>query len=289
MSAEVSTHFVKQFTQGIRILQQQMGSRLREAVMVESDIVGDREFFDQMDATEMTEITNRHGDTEYTDTPHRRRMVTFRPYEVADLIDRADKVRVLNDPTNGYTRSFGFAAGRKIDDIIIDAFFATAATGVDGTGTAAFPAANQVTSAANMTLTDLRDAREILEAYENEEDDGDFKWYICMGASQRMSLLATTEVGSQDFNSVKALVNGQIDTFMGFKFLKSERLPVASSVRSCPVWVKRSMQLAMAADPRGFIDILPGKRHSTQVRYEFDGGATRMDEKGVVEILCTEP
>jgi hypothetical protein len=123
MSAEVSTHFVKQFTQGIRILQQQMGSRLREAVMVESDIVGDREFFDQMDATEMTEIPNRHGDTEYTDTPHRRRMVTFRPYEVADLIDRADKVRVLNDPTNGYTRSFGFAAGRKIDDIIIDAFF----------------------------------------------------------------------------------------------------------------------------------------------------------------------
>ncbi len=74
MSTQVTTAFVKQFAAGIRMLQQQLVSRLREAVMVDNTVVGDRAFYDQVDSTSMTEVTNRHGDTTYTDTPHRRRL-----------------------------------------------------------------------------------------------------------------------------------------------------------------------------------------------------------------------
>lgn len=285
MSTEITTAFVKQFTDGITMLQQQQGSNLRRGVSMKSGIVGDRAFFDQVDATSMAQITTRHGDTTLTDTPHRRRMVTLAPYEVADLVDRADQIRTLNDPTNSYVRSFAAAAGRTLDDLIVTAFAATAATGVDGSGTAALPSGQIIVNGGtNMSLEKLRQARKILEANENMEDGGDHQWFVVMSANQREALLSDTTLTSADFNTVRALVNGQIDQFLGFTFLKSERLSETASIRKCFAWVKSSMKLGIGQEPRGFIDVLPGKRHSTQVRYELDAGATRMDEKGVVEI-----
>ena len=132
MSSEITTAFVKKYAAGVRLLQQQMDARLRQGVMVDGEVVGDRAFYDQVDATNMAEVTNRHGDTQYTDTPHRRRMVVMKTYEVADLVDRADRRRLLNDPVNPYSRSMASAANRQFDDIIIDAFTDAAATGVDG-------------------------------------------------------------------------------------------------------------------------------------------------------------
>lgn len=301
MSTEVDVSFVKKYTAGIRLLQQQIPSRLRDAVMVDDDIVGDRAFFDQVDAVSMSEVTNRHGDTEFTDTPHRRRMLTLKTYEVADLIDRADVRRLLNNPINAYTRSMAAAANRRIDDTILTAFDATASTGVDGSGSETFNAApndgQEVDlGAANMTLQALTEARQILEAAENEEDDMDNSWHIVMSASNRMALLdqvpGTTGIPTlphADYASVKALVNGQIDTFLGFNFIKSQRAPVASGdIRDVFAWVKKSMQLGIGQEPRGFIDVIPSKRHSSQVRYELDIGCTRMDPVGVVRILADE-
>ena len=291
MSSEVTTAFVKKFAAGVRMLQQQQGSRLREAVQVDSDITGDRAFYDQTDATSMSEVTNRHGDTEYTDTPHRRRMLTLKTYEVADLVDRADQRRLLNDPINPYTRSMAAAANRQIDDTIIAAIDATAYTGVDGSGTSAFDTTNYQWEAdatassgtgATLNIAGLAKARSVLEAAENEEDDGDNKWFGVLNAESRQQLLNNTTVTSSDFNTVRALVNGSLETYLGFKFLKSERLSThASGATLLPFFVKRTIQLGIGQDPRAFMDVIPSKRHSTQVRYELDCGAVRMDEKGI--------
>ena len=80
-------------------------------------------------------------------------------------------------------------------------------------------------------------------------------------------------------------MQGEVDTWLGFKFLKSERVITTGSDTSLWAWRKASMKLAVGQEPRGFIDVLPGKRHSTQVRYELDVGAVRMDQVGVVEII----
>jgi len=284
MSTEITTAFVKDFTDGITLLQQQMGSNLRRGVSLSSNITGDRAFFDQVDATSMSQITDRHGDTNITDTPHRRRMVTLAPFEVADLVDRSDKIRTLNDPTNSYVQSFAAAAGRQIDDTIITAFDATASTGVDGSGTAAFDTNYSIGGTSAMTVTKLREARQVLEAAENMEDGGDNEWFIVTNSVGREELLADPLLTGADYNTVKALVDGQINQFMGFTFLKSERLPATGSDKYSFAWRKGSVKLAIGQEPRGFIDVLPGKRHSTQVRYELDLGATRMDEKGIVRI-----
>jgi hypothetical protein len=293
MSVEVPVAFVKQYAAGVRMLQQQKDSRLRSAVMVDDTIVGDREFFDQVDATVMNEVTNRHGDTEYTDTPHRRRMVTLKTYEVADLVDRADRRRLLNDPVNPYSRAMAAAANRRVDDVILASFDASASTGVDGATAVNFPAAFSNTEdggAGSFATVDLTIARRILETEENEEDDGDHSWHIVCSAIAREKLLGDANLISSDFNTVKALVNGQVNTWLGLNFIKSQRAAIvtATAVRDVFVWVKASMQLAIGQEPRGFIDVLPQKRHSLQVRYELDAGATRMDEKGVVRILVDE-
>ena len=61
------------------------------------------------------------------DTPHSRRMVTMDSWEWADLIDDADKVRMLIDPTSSYAKAAAAAMGRAMDDEIIAAATGTAA------------------------------------------------------------------------------------------------------------------------------------------------------------------
>ena len=293
MSQEITTAFVKQFEQGVTVLQQQMGSNLRMGVSVASNITGDRDFFDQVSAVEMSQVTNRHGDTPLTDTPHRRRMLTLTPWDIADMVDRPDKVRTLNDPTNSYVQQFAAAAGRRIDQTIIDKFTAAASTGVDGSGSTAFDSGFTIAKTfgadSNLTTAKVVEARRLLEEANNPEDGSENQWFFVAGASQRAALLNDTQFQDSDFNSVKALVHGEVNTWLGFTFIKSELLPLATgNVRSCYAWKKSSMKLGIGSEPRGFIDVRPDKRHGTQVRYELDIGATRMDEEGVVEILCDE-
>jgi hypothetical protein len=274
------------------MLQQQMGSRLRETVDVDTApvIEGKRTSYDQMDATSMVPVTDRHGKTQVTDDIHLRRWVTYSPAEKASFIDRADLRRVLNNPRNTYVKGHTAAGNRYADDQVIDAFFASANTGEEAGTPVAFPTATHqiATVAGGLAISQLRDAREILEEYENEEDDGDFKWFIACQAKQRKNLLSTTEVTSQDYNVVKALVDGQVNTFLGLTFKKTQRLNYSSPNRLVPVWVKISMKLAFSQDIRTFMDIMPERRHSVQIRTEIDVGATRMDEAGVVQILANE-
>jgi len=287
MSTQITTAFVKQFEQGITHLAQQKGSRLRSAVRVKSGITGDRAFFDQLDATSMTQRTGRHEDTVYTDTPHARRMVLLNPFDVADLIDVPDKIRTLNDPTNDYVISFANAAGRAIDDVIIASAFVNANTGVDGgTSTAFVTATYQIASSSvGMTNTKLISARKILKEAENDADMG-FK--ICVAQEQLEDMLLDSTTTSSDYNVVRALVAGEINTWLGFDFIQSERLGTASSERQVIAWAKNSLLLCLGAEPTGRISELATKRYSTQIFYSMDVGATRMDETGVVEILCTE-
>jgi hypothetical protein len=297
MSDQITTAFVQQYTSNVQLLQQQMMSNLRGAVDVETGVKGEFTYFEQVAATAMTEIGNRHGDTTYTDTIHRRRRVALRDYDVADLIDNPDKVRTLIDPTNSYVRQFAAAANRQTDDTIISAFDAAVSTGKTGSGTDSFDSTNYEIavnfegggSDTNLTTAKLREARRILEAAENPEDDGDNQWYLVCSAAQRQGLLGDTEFQNSDYNSVKALVDGSVDTWLGFKFIKSERLPsAAGNVTSVFAWRKASMKLAIGSESRGYVDVLPGKRHSTQVRYTTCIGAVRMDQVGVVRILADD-
>ena len=292
MSQQVTTHFVQQFTDGITHLAQQKMSRLRMACDIDPKIVGDRAFYDQLGQTAMSKRTSRHGDTEYTDTPHARRMLTLESWDVADLIDSDDKVQVLNDPTNAYSQAFAAAAGRTIDDVVIDALLATASTGQTGTGSETWPTTESPVieedfgiAASNMIIEKMIEAKQQMDGNEVPEEDR----YMVMSANQLGGLLNQAEIQSIDYNTVRALVQGEINTFLGFTIIRSERLNTnGDGDRQCIAFQKQSIKLGFGINPRGEIDRLPTKRYSTQVFYEMRVGATRMDPYGVVEIQCTD-
>lgn len=286
MSFQITTAFVQDYRRGVETLVQQRKSRLRDKVRLETGITGKTAFFDQIGATEAQEQTTRHDDTPQIDTPHARRMVAMRTFRWADLIDQPDKVRTLNEMTSPYQMNAASAMGRKMDDVIIQAAFATAATGESGTGTASLASANTVVWASSgLTITKLLAAKEILDAFENDEEEERF---IALHASQVTDLLNTTQITSADYNTVQALVAGKIDTFLGFKFVRIERLPLDSNgQRRVLAWRKSALLLAVGADVQARISERDDKNYATQVYFSAVYGATRMEEAGVVDIRCT--
>jgi len=286
MSFEITTAMVQQYNENVVLLQQQKPSRLRPCVREES-VQGEYGFFDQIDSTAAQKRTSRHGDTPLISTPHVRRRVAPIAYDWADLIDNFDKPTLITDPTSKYALNAVAAMNRAIDDEIIACALATAYGGRDGTSTYAFPTSTHQIAhgSASLTITKLLKAKEILDSYENDPDEPRF---LALSAKQVTSLLDTTEIKSIDYNTVKALAAGQIDTFLGFKFIRTERLQKVSTTRSCLAWSQNSILLGIGTDIITRVSERADKNYATQVYVGMFIGATRMDEKGVVEIQATE-
>lgn len=287
MSTQITTAFVQQYNDNVTMLSQQKVSRLRGNLR-EEPIHGKFEYFDQIGAATAQKRTSRHADTPFTETPHARRQVYAEDYEYADLVDKADKIRILNDPTSEYAMAGAMAMGRSMDDVVIAAALGSSNTGETGSTAVVLPSGQQIgASASGLTLSKLLQAREILDAAENDPDEQRF---IICPAKDVTVLLNTTEVKSSDYNTVKSLVQGQIDTFCGFKFIRSQRLGIStvdSSSRACFAWRKSALLLAVGDLPVARITERADKSYSTQVYYMNTFGATRMEEVGVVQIDTT--
>ena len=287
MSFQVSTAFVQQYTTNVGLLLQQRGSKLRDAVTVGSYTGKAAKAVEQIGAVTAQARTSRHADTPLISTPHDARWVFPTDYEWADMIDDQDKLRMLIDPTSPYAVNGAYALGRAMDDLIITAALGTSMTGENGSTSTSFATATQqiAVGGTGLTIAKLRQARRILMA--NEVDVAMDPLYIAVTATQLDELLGTTEVTSSDYNTVKTLVSGDIDTFLGFKFIQCERLGTdGSGDRRCIAWAKSGMHLGMWNDITTKISERADKSYATQVYVKGTFGATRTEEKKVVEIIC---
>ena len=286
MSSQITTAFVEQYSANIQMLSQQMGSLLRDAVRNES-VVGKDAYFDQIGKVTAVLKTSRHSDTPQIDTPHSRRRVSLADYEFADLIDQQDKVRLLIDPTSSYAKAAAYAMGRAMDDVIIAAALGTANTGVSGGTPVTFPAANIVaanTGGTGMNIAKLAAAKQILDA---GDVDPSIKRHIIVSPAEIADLLNNTTVTSSDFNTIKALVQGEIDSFMGFKFHVSNRLVDNGAANTqCIAFAEDGILLGIGKDVTARIDERADKSYATQVYYCQTIGATRMEEAKVVSVLA---
>jgi len=282
----ITTAFVNQFSANVQMLSQQMGTKLRSAVDVET-VTGEKAFFEQVGSAAAVVRTSRNADTPLVETPHERRMVTMADYEYSSLIDDQDKIRMLIDPTSSYGKAAAAAMGRSMDDVIISAALGTAKTGKDGSTSTALPLTQKIAhGSSGLTLAKLLQAKKILD--KNDVDPSIPRYIVC-GADQIEDLLNNTTITSTDFNTVKALVQGEINQFVGFTFITSTRLTTDSnSDRQVIAFASDGIKLAVGKEPVARIDERPDKSYATQVYYAQTIGATRMEEKKVVEIACTE-
>jgi hypothetical protein len=193
---------------------------------------------------------------------------------------------MLIDPTSTYAQAAAAAMGRAIDDEIIAAATGTAKTGKSGSTSTSLPAGQQIAAgSADLTLAKLLSAKEIMGS---ADIDPSIPRHIVCAPAQISSLLNTTEVKSSDFNTVRALARGELDSYLGFSFHVSNRLTVASNIRTCFAWAQDGLMLAVGKDQMSRIEERADKSYSTQVYYCQTVGSTRMEEEKVVQILCDE-
>ena len=293
--SQIPEHFVTEFANNWDFLVQQKTDRLKSLCLVDR-VKGKEKSYNQLGVIEMARVTSRSGETRFTDTPLYKRWLRPLPYDLATLFDEWDS-EFLGEivlPTSETVQGHGMAYGRACDDVIIAAATADAYTGETGTATTALPSGQLVAvnyvesgSAANsgMTIGKLRAAKYILDGNEVDPDEDRF---IALSAKQVQDLLRSTEVTSDDYNTVKALVDGKIDTFMGFKFVRTQRLALSSGdIRTCFAWVKSGLRFSDAGRTTR-MDVRADRSHSLQIRTTAALGATRTEEKKVVNIACDE-
>jgi len=286
MSVQITTAFVEQYKSNVFHLAQQKGSRLRDAVRTET-VTGKSHFFERIGSVAAAKRTSRHADTPRMDTPHSRRKVTMDDYDWADLIDQEDKVRMLISPQSEYAMAGAWAMGRAMDDAIIEAATGNAFGGASGGTTVALPAGQKIAvGGAGLTLEKLIEAKEILDGNDVDPDE---PRYMIATSKQMSNLLNIQKVTSADYASVKALVQGQIDTYLGFNFIRTERLGLdGNGDRQVLAFCKSSIGLAVGQDVNTRISERADKNYATQVFLSMTIGATRVEDEKMVEIACSE-
>lgn len=292
MSINVPTWYVRQYADNIAMLLQQKGSKLRDTVTVGNYVGEQASPVDQIGSIEMQPVTTRFGPMGRVDAATDRRWVFPADYDLPQLIDTFDKLRLLTDPASVYVQNGLAAAGRRIDNTIVAAFFAAANTGVQGATSTSFPAANQVAvnfgsaSSVGLTVAKLIEAKRLLMSY---EVDFEAETPTCVITSdEHADLLKEAQVVSTDFNDRPVLVDGMVTRFLGINFKVCERLTTdGSGYRRVPVYVKSGMHLGIWNDINTDISRrvdLQGIPWQAYIKLTI--GATRIEENRVIEIKC---
>jgi len=301
MSQTINTAFVQQFKSNLELMVQQKGSILLPLVRVEK-ITGKYTHFERLGSGEASEVLTRHGNTpEPLNLLHSRRRVILRTFDAAELVDDADKVRMLIDPTSEYAQQIATALGRQADDIILNALYGNAYS-VDSSDSQSSVALTDYNSGSNvidedtgttnsdLNVAKLRAARKQL--LKNHVDlQAETPIILHDSTSLMDGLLTETSVTSSDYNSVKALVNGELNTYMGFKFVQHEKLATSTHATSegfarAIVFVPSALGVATGRDINVRMSERDDKRYSMQVYGAMDIGAVRRQEEKVIVIEC---
>lgn len=212
---------------------------------------------------------------------HTKATATIADYDASDYAAIEDLDKLSFDEKRELAYTVGKAIGRQADQVIIDAMGASAyatqvAISVGGTNT-------------SLNLEKILRAKKLLDA--NGVDNNDRIMLITADALE--SALNVTEIGSSDFNVMKALAMGEINKFAGFEFIMIETrseggLPLATTnQRNCFAFHKDAVGFASSAGVRSSVDWIPEKK-SWLVSSSISAGAVTIDTDGVIDVLVYE-
>jgi hypothetical protein len=102
MSVNLPTHFVQQYSTNIALLLQQKGSKLRNTVMTGNHVGKQASPVDQIGKVEMQVVASRFAPMGRVDAPTDRRWVFPSDFDLPQLIDDFDKLRLITDPSSAY-------------------------------------------------------------------------------------------------------------------------------------------------------------------------------------------
>jgi hypothetical protein len=297
MSANLPTHYVQQYSTNIALLLQQKGSKLRNAVTTGNHVGKQASPVDQVGSIEMQPVTGRYNPMSRVDAQTDRRWVFPSDFDLPQLIDSFDKLRLITDPSSTYVENAVMAAGRQFDRLICSAFTSAARTGETGATSTAFNAGNEVDVAVGGANSRLNVAKikAVKELMMSKHIDFDMEQaFIGITAADHASLMNEIQVISADFNGgLPVLQNGMVTSFLGFNFVHCELIETqlaGTNEVALPVWVKSGMYLGLWDD----IENSVSKRNDLQgepwqLYSKMTAGATRLEENRVFAIESYRP
>lgn len=293
MSANLPSHYVREYATNVTLLLQQKGSKLRGAVTAGMYVGDQASPVDQIGAIEAQQVTTRFGPMGRVDAPLDRRWVFPTDYDLPQLVDKFDKLRLVTDPESQYVTNAVYALGRKMDTAIITAFLADAKTGVNGGTTTSFTSGNEIDVAvggsnSRLNVAKLHAVRELILA--NHIDMEEDPVYIGLTAKDDSALMKEIEIIGKEFKSGDAPVlrDGKLERFLGMNFIHCqliETIAAGTNEVNIPVWARSGMHLGLWSDIATSIsqrNDLQGEPWQAYVKATF--GATRLDEKKVFNI-----
>jgi hypothetical protein len=205
---------------------------------------------------------------------------TLEDWNAAEYSDIFSQAKVNFDERSELVQVVANAIGRRQDQLILSALNASSTSlsvtkDIGGTDS-------------NMNVAKLRDAKKLLDKNNVPFDNR----HIIVHASSLASLLAETSVTSTDFNTVRALVSGELNTFLGFTFhVLGDRaeggLPLSTNTRTCFAFHRDAIGYAEGIAPRTEINYIPEKT-SWLVNAVFSAGSIAIDDEGIVKIANIE-
>lgn len=295
-------HYVPGFVANLRLAPGQNEARFVNAVLSDLNHTTPGKLFNADDIgqdDEEVEVNGRAPPSPESFADHVRRVGSFKSYAKGRWIETLEKVRMLQDPTNTVMAGMMATKRRATDQAIINAFFAPAREGETGETTVNFPAsqviaaddrdflhdAETVPGSGDLPLTvgKLIKAKVMLDKSEIEGQR-----FFGVSAHQLGNLLSSTPVTSQDYAQVKRLVDGQTNDLMGFTFIRSEKLNLASNIRDCVAWVKDAMLYKERPIENAWIDRRKDRSGRWYAYYEVERGAVRRYDQGVLKVQCSE-
>lgn len=278
MAINLSTAFVTLFDAEVK--QAYQGTAvLRPAVRVRSGVEGSTYKFPKI-GKGVAQVRVPQTDVTPLNVTYGQVTATLSDYIAAEYSDIFSQAKVNFDERSELVKVVANAIGRRQDQILIDALVAsstsnTVASSIGGANT-------------NLNLDKLIAAKKALDAKNVPMDNR----HIVIHANNLAGMLGETEVTSSDFNTVKALVQGEVDTFLGFKFhVIGDRdeggLPLSSGDRKVYAFHRDAIGMAEGIAPKTEINYIPEKT-SFLVTSLFSAGAVAIDAEGIVEITCDE-
>lgn len=277
---------VLQFRANVLHLYQVQKNILRGKLREES-LVGKAHFFERLAKEAAVIKTSRHADTVLLDPIHSRRMVVPKDYVWNALVDQQDKIRLLIDANSEYAIAAAYALNRAFNQAIIDSFDADAAGGESGGTAVTFAseaAGDNDFSAAAITTANILTVKKQLDIKDVPMEDR----YMVVHPTVITQLLANSTapiVSSSDYNSIKALVQGELNTWVGFMWITSTQLneAVATEPKNF-AWHKDSMGIAVNKDIMARLSERPDKDYAVQSYACMTMGSTRIQGEGVVRF-----
>ena len=301
MPDSASNVLVKAYTDTMLMRAQQKDSRTRDWCDIKDGIQGESASFDRTGMVEMAVKPSRFAPTPTSDPDMSRRWAQLATYQNAIPVDRDDIVAMAYDPMNKFTAQQSAAVGRQWDRLVLNAAIGTAVTGRVGevgasltgaTGTETWPVTDRFsvshvvteTGTVGLTPTKVRQTKQIMDALQCENDRVFF-----IDSYGLYHLLGTVEYASQDYNTLKPLVDGALAVkWMGFEWRMVDQSlmhmgAVYTSVVSAIAMVRGAVGLAIGIDKFVRIGERADRSYAWESYVEIMGGAVRVDGERIVE------